>query len=118
MSHPIRHILASLWVGILGWELAMIGSSLGLVTGVVVVDPAEIHAIWTFLSVDYDMTIALRGLVRAMLHGLTLSWLLYLESVVMADWQSDKEARMTQFIFLGLITLISIEVFDTVLFLN
>jgi len=118
MSHPIRHILASLWVGILGWELAMIGSSLGLVTGVVVVDPAEIHAIWTFLSVDYDMTIALRGLVRAVLHGLTLSWLLYLESVVMAEWQSDKEARMTQFIFLGLITLISIEVFDTVLFLN
>lgn len=118
MSHPTRHILASLWVGILGWELAMIGSSLGLACGVVVVDPAEIHAVWAFLSVDYDMTIALRGLVRAVLHALTLSWLLYLESVVMADWQTDKEARMTQFIFLGLITLISIEVFDTVLFMN
>jgi hypothetical protein len=47
-----------------------------------------------------------------------LSWLLYFESVVMAYWQSDKETRMTQFIFLGLLTLISIEVLDTVLFLN
>jgi len=64
------------------------------------------------------MTLAVRGLVRTVLHAIALSWLLYLESVVMTYWKSDKETRMTQFIFLGLIALISIEIFDTVMFLN
>jgi hypothetical protein len=118
MFSPVRHIAASMWVGLLGWELAMLGSMLGLLCGLLVVDPEEIHAIWAYLSVEYDMTLALRSLVRTVLHAVALSWLLYFESVVMAYWQSDKETRMTQFIFLGLLTLISIEVLDTVLFLN
>lgn len=118
MLHPIRHISASVWVGVLGWELAMLGSLLGLFCGLFFVEPSEIHAIWAYLSVDYDMALALRGLVRTVLHAIALSWLLYLESVVMMYWKSDKETRMTQFIFLGLIALISIEIFDTVMFLN
>ena len=118
MLHPIRHISASVWVGVLGWELAMLGSLLGLFCGLIFVEPSEIHAIWAYLSVDYDMTLAVRGLVRTVLHAIALSWLLYLESVVMTYWKSDKETRMTQFIFLGLIALISIEIFDTVMFLN
>ena len=118
MFSPVRHIAASVWVGLLGWELAMLGSMLGLLCGLLVVDPEEIHAIWAYLSVEYDMTLALRSFVRTVFHAVALSWLLYFESVVMAFWQSDKETRMTQFIFLGLLTLISIEVLDTVLFLN
>jgi hypothetical protein len=118
MRHPVQHIAASVWVAVLGWELSMLAACLGLVGGLLLVDPSEIHAIWSYLSVEYDLTIALRGLVRVVLHAIALSWLLYLESIVMAYWQSDKETRMTQFIFLGLVALISIEVFDTVIFLN
>ncbi len=118
MHSPVQHILASVWVGILGWELAMLGSMLGLLSGLLLVDPEEMHAIMAYLSLEYDLTIALRGLVRIVLHAVALSWLLYFESVVMTYWQSDKQTRMTQFIFLGLLTLISIEVLDTVWFLN
>ena len=96
----------------------MLGSILGLLCCLIFVDPEEIHAIWAYLSVEYDLSLALRGLVRTVLHAVALSWLLYFESFVMAYWRSDKETRMTQFIFLGLLTLISIEVLDTVLFLN
>jgi hypothetical protein len=118
MFAPIRHIAASVWVGVLGWQLCMVGGVLGLVAGLLLIDPAEIYPVWAYLSLEYDMTIALRGLLRTLVHATALSWLLYLESVAMAYWQSDKETRMTQFIFLGLITLISIEVFDTFMFLN
>jgi hypothetical protein len=118
MRHPIQHIAASIWVGILGWELSMLAACLGLAGGLLIVDPSEIHVIWAYLSVEYDLSIALRGLARVVLHAIALSWLLYLESIVMAYWQSDKETRMTQFIFLGLVAVISIEVFDTVMFLN
>jgi hypothetical protein len=118
MRHPTQHIAASIWVGILGWELSMLAACLGLAGGLLIVDPSEIHVIWAYLSVEYDLSIALRGLARVVLHAIALSWLLYLESIVMAYWQSDKETRMTQFIFLGLVAVISIEVFDTVMFLN
>lgn len=115
MLHPIRHIAASVWVGVLGWQLSMLAALLGLMCGLMLVDPSEVHAMWALLSLEYDLSIALRGLVRAVLHATALSWLLYLESVLMTYWQSDKETRMTQFIFLGLITIIAIEIFDTVL---
>lgn len=118
MLHPVRHIAASIWAAILGWELAMLGAALGLACGLLMIDPAEIHAIWAYLSTEYDMTIAFRGLLRTVLHATALSWLLYVESIVMSYWHSDRETRMTQFIFLGLMTLISIEIFDTVMFLN
>jgi hypothetical protein len=116
MLHPVRHIIASVWVAILGWELSMIGACLGLIAGLLIFDPAQVHDIWAYLSVEYDMTIALRSIVRTVLQAVAMSWLLYLESVIMIYWRSDKETRMTQFIFLGLITLIAIEVFDTILF--
>lgn len=118
MLHPIRHIAASVWVGVLGWQLAMLAGLLGLVCGLVVVDPSEVHAVWAMLSLEYDLSIALRGLVRTVLQATALSWLLYLESVLMTYWQTDKETRMTQFIFIGLMAIIAIEVVDTVLFLN
>lgn len=118
MLHPIRHVAASVWVGILGWQLSMLAALLGLVCGLMVVDPSEVHAIWAMLSLEYDLSIALRGLVRTVVQATALSWLLYLESVLMTYWQSDKETRMTQFIFVGLMTIIAIEIFDTVLFLN
>jgi hypothetical protein len=118
MFGPVRHIAASVWVGLLGWQLSMVGGVLGLVGSLLLIDPAEIHTVWTYLSLEYDMAIALRGLLRTLVHATALSWLLYFESVAMAYWQSDKETRMTQFIFLGLIALISIEVIDTFLFLN
>ena len=116
MLHPVRHIIASVWVAILSWELSMIGACLGLIAGLLIFDPAQVHDIWAYLSVEYDMTIALRSIVRTVLQAVAMSWLLYLESVIMIYWRSDKETRMTQFIFLGLITLIAIEVFDTILF--
>ena len=118
MLHPIRHIAASVWVGVLGWQLAMLAGLLGLVFGLVVADPSEVHAVWAMLSLEYDLSIALRGFVRTVLQATVLSWLVYLESVLMAYWQTDKETRMTQFIFVGLMTIMAIEIFDTVLFLN
>jgi hypothetical protein len=88
------------------------------VFGLVVADPSEVHAVWAMLSLEYDLSIALRGFVRTVLQATVLSWLVYLESVLMAYWQTDKETRMTQFIFVGLMTIMAIEIFDTVLFLN
>lgn len=118
MLHPIRHIAASVWVGVLGWQLSMLAALLGLMCGLMLVDPSEVHAMWALLSLEYDLSIALRGLVRTVLQATALSWLLYLESVLMTYWQTDKETRMTQFIFIGLMTVMAIEIFDTVLFLN
>lgn len=118
MLHPVRHIVASAWVGVLGWEICLLGGAIGLVGGLLLVDPSEIHAIWAYLCAEYDLTIALRALLRTVLQAVVLSWLLYVESVVMLYWQSDRETRMTQFIFLGLVILMTIEVMDTVLFMN
>lgn len=118
LRHPLRHMAASVWVAVMGWELAMAGGLLGLLVGLLAVDAAEVHLVWAYLSLDYDMTVAVRGLLRTVCHAAVLSWLLYLESVVMSYWQSDKEMRMTQFIFLGLLALVAIEVLDTVMFLN
>jgi hypothetical protein len=118
ISHPLRHIAASVWVGVVGWELSIIGGALGLFSGLLLVDPNEIHPTWAYLCAEYDLMMALRGILRTVLQAVVLSWLLYLESIVMLYWESDKETRMTQFIFLGLITLIAIEVVDTVLFIN
>lgn len=118
MLHPARHMAASVWAALLGWELSMLGAGVGLMCGLLMVDPSEMHAIWAYLSSEYDLTIASRGLLRTILHAMALSWLLHVESIVMAYWQSDKETRMTQFIFLGLLALISVEIVDTVLFLN
>lgn len=118
MFHPFKHVLASIWVGVLGWELSMVGAVFGVMMALLLIDPAEVHAIWAYLSVEYDTLIAVRGLLRTAVHAAALSTLLYFESIVMEYWQSDKETRMTQFIFLGLIAVISIEVLDTVMFLN
>lgn len=118
LGHPLRHIAASLWVALMGWELSVVGGYLGLALGLAAVDPSEIHAVWVYLSLDYDMTLALRSMSRTLLHAVTLSWLLYVESVVMTYWHSDRKSRMTQFIFLGLLAVIAIEVFDTVMFMN
>ena len=118
MLQPFKHVLASIWVGVLGWELSMIGAVLGVMMALLLIDPVEVHAIWAYLSVEYDTLIALRGLLRTTMHALALSSLLYFESIVMTYWHSDKETRMTQFIFLGLIAVISIEVLDTVIFLS
>jgi hypothetical protein len=115
-SHALAYAGGSCWVSALAWAMATLALVLGFAIGVELSHPERFTETKDALLTSLQGDELLRGLLRAMLIGMALGWMVEVESRIDHPWQDDVGTRSMQLIVLGLLLIVVVEVFDAALF--